>query len=370
MQLDSESTCTRCGRRFIAPTTLRGTRRRTCSRRCASMGPRRRVPLDERFWRHVLRTETCWLWTGVHTPNGAGIVPVRDNGNVRRLTAARLAWELFVGPMPPGRRIWRRCRRPACVRPEHLVLVRRGHFGQITQVAPGAVLGHAANRSDARRIWWTRERVLAGLVAFHRATGLVPTTGLGWSALIRGEDDQPRYPTAYAVMRHFPNFRAAWNAAGIQQAHARWARWTAEDDTYLITHLGVVPTALLANTLRRGEPAIRARAGKLGLSVSDARGWPIHRVARITGLSEFVVRRYIGRGALPALKGAKVVYVDPADVVVVSEIDWQHPPSELEAAALRSLRQRLLAVLRARARSQPGHGLRCSWRIKSACGWG
>jgi len=308
------------------------------------------MPLEERFWRHVQRSESCWLWTGVHTPNGAGILPVRSNGTVQRLTAARVAWELYVGPIPPGRRIWRRCRTPACVRPEHLVLVHRG-VGHVAHAEADATPRHAANRADSRRIWWTRERVLAGLVAFNRATRLAPTTSRGWSGLIRANAQQPRYPSAYAVLRHFPNFRAAWSAAGIQHAHARWAPWTAEQDTYLLAHLGVVPTALLAAALRRGEPAIRVRARKLGLRVSDARGWPIHRVAPTAGVSESVLRRYVSRGELPAFKGAKHVYLDPADLVVVTEIDWQHPPALLEAAALCSLRQRLLVVLSGQERS-------------------
>jgi hypothetical protein len=42
--------------------------------------------------------------------------------------------------------------------------------------------------------------------------------------------------------------------------------------------------------------------------------------------------------------------VDPADLLVVDEIDWQDPPAELEAAAVHSLRQRLVTHL---ARRQP-----------------
>jgi len=179
------------------------------------------------------------LWTGLHRPNGAGVLPVRQGGKVQRLTAARVAWELFVGPLPPGRRLWRRCRRPACVRPDHLVLVHRGRSDQATHSEPGAVAVpdlHRAARQDSRRTWWTRERVLAGLVTFHRATGQAPTTSRNWASLIRRVGHgQRRFPTAYAVLRHFPNFRAAWTAAGIQLANARWAPWTAEQDRYVLT---------------------------------------------------------------------------------------------------------------------------------------
>jgi len=147
------------------------------------------------------------------------------------------------------------------------------------------------------------------------------------------------------VLRHFPNFRAAWTAAGIQLADARWAPWTAEQDRYVLTQLGVQPTTAIAEALGRCEAAVRARARKLGLRVGTARGWRPQRAATTDGVSEYVLRTYIRRGGLLAFGGAKHVYLDPADVVVVSEIDWQHPPAELEAAALRSPRRRLIVLL-------------------------
>ena len=306
------------------------------------------MPLAERFWRHVERTDLCWLWTSLHRPNGAGVLPVRNEGKVQQMSAARVAWELFVGPLPPGRRLWRRCRRPACVRPDHLVLVRRGKANQGADSEPPDVvpgIQHGAP-PDARRTWWTRERVLAGLIAFHRATGQAPTTSRYWASLIRRPGHgQRRFPTAYAVLRHFPNFRAAWAAAGVHLADARWAPWTAEHDRYLVTHLGVQPTVAIAAALRRGEPAVRSRARKLGLRVGTARGWPILRVARTAGVSEYLLRACIRRGALPAFKGAKHVYLDPADLPVIAEIDWHHPPAELETAVLDCLRRRLVRLL-------------------------
>jgi hypothetical protein len=299
------------------------------------------------------------LWTGLHTPNGAGILPVRENGCVQQRTAAQVAWELHVGPVPPGRRVWRRCRRPACVRPDHLLLVRRGYpplAGDAGTGAPTEPSTHIASRGqtrrgqgDGRRVWWTRERVLTGLLAFHATTGLTPTTSLVWPGLIRSTSapgQPPRhYPSAYAVLRHFPNFRAAWAAAGIQLDDAHWAPWTPADDRYLVAHLGIQPTAAIAASLGRGEAAVRTRARDLGLHVGDAWGWPILRVARMTGVSEFVLRGYIERGELAVFKGAKHVYVDAGDLTVVDEIDWDHVPDELEAAALRSLRSRLLLLL-------------------------
>jgi hypothetical protein len=178
----------------------------------------------------------------------------------------------------------------------------------------------------------------------------VPRTSRGWSGLIqRTGRSQRRYPTAYAVLRHFPNFRAAWEAAGVQLPDARWAPWTAEHDRYVLTQLGVQPTVAIAAALGRGEDAIRTHARKLGRRVGDARGWPILRVARAAGASEYLLRAYIRRGELPAFKGAKHLYVCPGDLMVVAEIDWQHPPAELEAAVLHSLRQRLVILLAGRS---------------------
>ena len=113
----------------------------------------------------------------------------------------------------------------------------------------------------------------------------------------------------------------------------------------MVTQLGVQPTIAIAAALGRGEAAVRSRARKLGLRVGNARGWPIQRVARTVGISEYIMRGYIRRGELAAFKGAKHVYLDPANLVVVVEIDWQHPPAELETAALHSLRQRLVILL-------------------------
>jgi len=218
---------------------------------------------------------------------------------------------------------------------------------------------HRATRPDSRRTWWTRERVLDGLVAFHHATGQAPTTSRYWASFVRIQIQiqrtghaQRRFPTAYAVLRHFPNFRAAWNAAGIQLPDAHWAPWTAEHDRYVLTQLGVQPTIAIAAALGRGEAAVRSRARKLGLRVGNARGWPIQRVARTVGVSEYILRAYIRRGELPAFKGAKHVYLDPADLVVVTEIDWQHLSIEFEAATLQSLRQRLVILLADRSGRQ------------------
>ncbi len=81
-----------------------------------------------RFWSHVRKTSTCWLWTGATRSGGYGVFRV----GARSVSAHRLAWELAYGPIPPRTNeqhargeVWQvahRCGTPRCVRPDHLHL--------------------------------------------------------------------------------------------------------------------------------------------------------------------------------------------------------------------------------------------------------
>ncbi len=58
----------------------------------------------------------CWSFHGAR--NGDGYGQIRVNGKSHG--AHRLAYEVFVGPIPPGMVVCHRCDTPACVRPDHL----------------------------------------------------------------------------------------------------------------------------------------------------------------------------------------------------------------------------------------------------------
>jgi hypothetical protein len=84
-----------------------------------------RVPVLDRFWAKVQkRTDGCWEWTGMrvkpgrNTPNGSGYGYLWLEGKMVR--AHRLAYELFVAPIPAGLLIMHSCDRPWCVNPDHL----------------------------------------------------------------------------------------------------------------------------------------------------------------------------------------------------------------------------------------------------------
>lgn len=73
--------------------------------------------LEERFEAKIERiTESgCWIWTSTNN-NGYGQIWV----NRRYHPAHRVAYEMYVGPIPDGMQIDHLCRVPACCNPYHL----------------------------------------------------------------------------------------------------------------------------------------------------------------------------------------------------------------------------------------------------------
>lgn len=81
-----------------------------------------RIPLEQRFWPKVNKTESCWLWTGArHRRRVAeyGAVQMED---LRVERAHRASWIMHNGPIPDGMKVLHRCDTGLCVRPSHLFL--------------------------------------------------------------------------------------------------------------------------------------------------------------------------------------------------------------------------------------------------------
>lgn len=77
----------------------------------------RSVSLRERFFTKTVQADGgCWEWTGAKIPNGYGVIGVAG----RNQPAHRVAYEIFVGPIPDGMSIDDLCRNRACVSAEHL----------------------------------------------------------------------------------------------------------------------------------------------------------------------------------------------------------------------------------------------------------
>lgn len=72
--------------------------------------------LLRRLTAKTTKTETCWFWTGAKDRHGYGEI-----GYSRGMQQThRVAYGLFVGPIPKGLHILHRCDNPSCINPAHL----------------------------------------------------------------------------------------------------------------------------------------------------------------------------------------------------------------------------------------------------------
>lgn len=69
------------------------------------------------IWRHVLITDTCWLWTGPLNHSGYGTASGQG--------AHRVVFQRLVGTVASGLELDHLCRVRNCVRPDHLEPVTR-----------------------------------------------------------------------------------------------------------------------------------------------------------------------------------------------------------------------------------------------------
>lgn len=81
---------------------------------------RHRTPDVERFWRHVQKSDGCWLWTGAKHEFGYGAFTQRDSGADVSTSAHRYSYELHFGAVPDGMHVCHHCDNPPCARPDHL----------------------------------------------------------------------------------------------------------------------------------------------------------------------------------------------------------------------------------------------------------
>jgi hypothetical protein len=73
----------------------------------------------ERFWKHVKKSDSCWLWTGQIHRNGYGLYTATH----KTFGAHRYAYADLVGPIPNGYQLDHMCHNRGCVNPDHLRVV-------------------------------------------------------------------------------------------------------------------------------------------------------------------------------------------------------------------------------------------------------
>jgi hypothetical protein len=77
------------------------------------------VPVLDRFWSRVEKTDGCWLWIGTKTSSGYGYFIPQGR---KRVAAHRFSAALHFGMFDQRLHVLHLCDTPACVKPAHLEL--------------------------------------------------------------------------------------------------------------------------------------------------------------------------------------------------------------------------------------------------------
>lgn len=75
-----------------------------------------RKTVEERFWKYVKKTDTCWLWTGAKIPGGYGTIKIIG----KTVLVHRYSYQLHFGSIPTCLDVLHTCDTPACINPSHL----------------------------------------------------------------------------------------------------------------------------------------------------------------------------------------------------------------------------------------------------------
>jgi HNH endonuclease len=83
------------------------------------VGARARGTVEERFFRHIKKTDSCWIWQGRVKGKGYGSIGLGGAG-AKDVLAHRVSYQIHKGGIPDGLIIMHKCDNPRCVNPDHL----------------------------------------------------------------------------------------------------------------------------------------------------------------------------------------------------------------------------------------------------------
>src|SRR5271169_801106 len=72
--------------------------------------------IKEKLLENVERKNGCWEWQGTKNDRGYGLI--YDGESIQR--CPRVAYQVFVGPVPKRLLILHSCDNPSCINPKHL----------------------------------------------------------------------------------------------------------------------------------------------------------------------------------------------------------------------------------------------------------
>lgn len=78
------------------------------------------LSIPERLAARSVQDGACVVWTGGKQPDGYGKIFVYEGGRCRTKLVHRVAYETYVGPIPPAHDIDHICWRRDCICPSHL----------------------------------------------------------------------------------------------------------------------------------------------------------------------------------------------------------------------------------------------------------